>query len=137
LIGASEAAGILGCDRSTISRFAKLGLLKPAVVEDGEVRWFDRKWIALLAAHFTLKRAARKRRARRTEETRNKSVFDANGDYRPELRERRPSRAEAMNPPPSKIPTRRSQTTETPKRDAHSVRRADRPTGARTQILPE
>jgi hypothetical protein len=63
LIGASEVAGILRCDRSTITRFAKLGLLKPAMVADGEVRWFDREWIVLLAAHFTLKRAGRKRRA--------------------------------------------------------------------------
>ncbi len=138
LIGASEVAGILGCDRSTISRFAKLGLLKPAVVEDGEVRWFDREWIVLLAAHFTLKRAVRKRHIRRMEEAPSDSVFDVNGAYRPELRKRRPSRAEATTPPRPRPPRQRSQTPrETPKREAPPVPSANGSIRARTQIPPE
>jgi hypothetical protein len=107
------------------------------VVEVGEVRWFDRAWIVLLAAHFILKKGVRKRRVRRTEEATDKSIFDANGDYRPELRKRRPS-PESVGPPPSKTPKLRSQEkSERPKRETPPVRTGNRSKRPMTQILPE
>jgi hypothetical protein len=131
LIGCTEAAGILGCNRSTISRLADLGLLKPIRVERDGVRWFDREWMKLLAAHFTLKRLARKPADRgRRQKDATTSVFDATGEYRPELRLRDRSRTDGSKPARRPAPSTSGAT-------PRDVGRAPRGYGPGTQLPPE
>jgi len=85
LIGRTEVARILQCDRSTVCRYEKNNFLKPALVEPDGVRWFDRETVQALAK-FALNRskAGGGRGTRRRAPSRLER--DGDGGYYPERR---------------------------------------------------
>jgi len=89
LIGRTEVARLLQCNRSTVCGYEKKGLLKPAIIEPDDVRWFEREAVQVLAAYFALKRRGSSAGRGRRGNAPPTSAPQTEGDYYPELRTRR------------------------------------------------
>jgi hypothetical protein len=97
LIGRTEAALLLQCDRIWIRRhYQKNGLLKAAVTEPDGVEWFELEAVKLLASSM------KRKRGRKSSSTRLRAVRSPSellpADYYPELRARRAPVCEAPRP---------------------------------------
>jgi hypothetical protein len=115
LTGRTGVGRILQCDRRTVRRLERAGILVPTVVEPNGVRWFDIEMVKRMAA---MNRRAGKAVARKRSAPPPAKPTDPS-DYRPELRGRR---LEPQAPPSSPPRTQRS---------------GEQGCGPRTQIRPE
>jgi hypothetical protein len=134
VIGRTEVARLFQCDRRTVGRYEKEGILVPAIIEPDGARWFDLEVVKKLATRFAaLKRRAANavRRRRGGGGTPPASASQAPGDYYPELRNRRAPLVEA---PKSPIKVRAA----APRRqEPNDPAATPRGIGARTEIRDE
>lgn len=132
LIGRTEAALLLQCDRIWIRRhYQKNGLLKAAVTEPDGVEWFELEAVKRLASSMKRKRG-RKSSSTRLRAVRSPPIEQPTQDeYYPELRGRRGPLPPPIPKPPVKArpPTREAQRRETGP--------MPRGIGPRTEIRPE
>jgi hypothetical protein len=92
LIGRTDVGRLLQCDRRTVRRYERIGLLIPAAVQPNGVRWFDIEVVRRMALTFK-----RSRRGRSRPVTGPAPDAVPTGDYYPELRSRR--RSSSPEPP--------------------------------------
>jgi hypothetical protein len=131
LIGRTEVGRILQRDRRTVRRYEAQELLRPAIIEADGVRWFDRNAVKALAARFALMRRASGSGRLKADGVASAPALQREGEYYPELRERRAPPAQAPKPPvKARAPL--------PQRQPPDVTAPGlRGTGPRTEIRPE
>ena len=103
LVGRTEAARILQCDRQKVRRLERKGLLIPALVDADGVTWFDQRTVRALAAHLKNERASAKILVASRGASLRSSEATAADAYYPELGGRRVSVA-AMSKRPTRAP---------------------------------
>ena len=131
LIGRTEVARLLQCNRSTVCRYEKEGLLKPALMEPDDVRWFDLKTVKALAV-FALRRGTGAGRGGGPKGPARPAPEVKDEQYRPEDQTRRRPLAETP-----KRPAKIRAVPDPKPREAGKEAPTERGIGARTEIRSE